>query len=129
MPAAKLGLPCNYAFVERLGHLVGPATAKRMMFTADRFAAEDALRFGLIDELVSADDLSPVVKDLAARIAANAPLTVAAAKFAVETVFSAAPVRNLDGCAERERACIQSEDYSEGRRAFVEKRAPQFQGR
>jgi enoyl-CoA hydratase/carnithine racemase len=129
VPAAKLGLPCNYALVERLAHLIGPSTAKRMIFTADRFTAEDALRTGLIDQLVAEDDLRSIVRDMAARIAANAPLTIAAAKYAVETVFSDSSVYDKAGCAERERACIESDDYAEGRRAFIEKRAPSFQGR
>ncbi|VTU45378.1 Carnitinyl-CoA dehydratase (plasmid) [Variovorax sp. SRS16] len=129
IPAAKLGLACFHSVVERLAGLVGPSTAKRILFTADRFPGQDALRFGLIDELVDADQLRSAVRDMAAGIAANAPLTVAAAKHAVETVFSEASQSHGAACVEREQACIESQDYVEGRRAFLEKRAPVFQGR
>ena len=128
VPAAKLGLPLNCALIERLVFLVGPSAAKRMIFTADRFTAEDALRVGLVDQLVAEDDLSSSVTQIAASITANAPLTIAAAKYAVETIFGNSPGYDKAGCAERERICIDSEDYAEGRRAFLEKRAPIFRG-
>lgn len=129
IPAAKLGLACFYAVIKRLADLVGPSTTKRILFTGDRFSAEEALRFGLIDELVAAGELRATVSKMAAGIAANAPLTIAAAKHAVDTVMSDAARRDMAGCAARERACMESEDYVEGRRAFLEKRAPVFQGR
>jgi enoyl-CoA hydratase/carnithine racemase len=128
VPAARLGLPLNYAFVERLAHLTGPSAAKRMIFTADRFTAEDAMRMGLVDQIAAEDGLSSLVVDLATRVAANAPLTIAAAKYAVETVFGDSSSYDMAGCAERERTCIESDDYAEGRRAFMEKRAPSFRG-
>ena len=112
VPAAKLGLACFYPIVKRLADLVGASNAKRIIFTGDRFSSEEALRFGLIDELVSPGDLSATVKDMATRIAANAPLTIAAAKHAVETVFSEAADRDRAGCAERERACLESRTIS-----------------
>jgi enoyl-CoA hydratase/carnithine racemase len=129
IPAAKLGLPYFYAGLKSLADLVGPSTAKRIIFTADRFPAEEALRFRLIDELVPACDLPETVQALASRIVANAPLTIAAAKHAVATAFSDNVDRDLAGDTERERACMESQDYVEGRRAFIEKRPPVFQGR
>jgi len=129
IPAAKLGLACLYPVVKRVTDLVGPSTAKRILFAAEQFAAEEALRFGLIDELVPADALAATAKNLASRIAANAPLTIAAAKHAVDTAISEPADRDITGCAEREQACLESQDYIEGRRAFTEKRAPVFQGR
>ncbi len=129
IPAARLGLACPYPIAERLAHLVGPSTAKRILFTADRFSAEDALRWRLIDEVVAASDLMATVQQIAVRIAANAPLTIVAAKHAVETVFSQASEHDMATFAELERACTESRDYTEGRRAFIDKREPIFQGR
>jgi enoyl-CoA hydratase/carnithine racemase len=128
IPAARLGLAYFYAGMKSLTDLVGPSNAKRIVFTAERFSAEEALRFGLIDELVSAADLSETVKAMAASIAANAPLTIAAAKHAVATALGEATGQDITLCGDREQACMDSQDYVEGRRAFVEKRRPVFQG-
>jgi enoyl-CoA hydratase len=129
IPAARLGLGLPYAVIKRLADLVGPAQAKRVLFTADRLSAHDALRSGLADQVVSAPELLPAVRDLAGRIGANAPLTIRAAKYAVESVFAAETEKDFAGCAARERECLDSEDYREGIRAFAEKRTPRFTGR
>ena len=129
IPAARLGLACSLDVVARLTDLVGPSTAKRILFTAERYSADDALRFGLIDDLVAADELRATVGAMAASIVANAPLTIAAAKHAVDTVMGGASDADLAACAEWERTCIESDDYVEGRRAFMEKRKPVFNGR
>ncbi|KWF32804.1 hypothetical protein WL88_26065 [Burkholderia diffusa] len=128
VPAAKLGIGYYYAGVKRLTDLVGPSRAKQMLFTAAQFSAADMLRAGLIDELLPARDLAAHVESLAARIARNAPLTIAAAKYAIETACSAPSERDLETCAALEHACMNSRDYAEGRRAFLEKRTPVFKG-
>jgi enoyl-CoA hydratase/carnithine racemase len=129
IPAAKLGLAYEYSEIKRLVELVGPARARQMIFTGDRFAAERALQFGLVEEVVAAEDLPVFATDMARRIAANAPLTIAAAKDAIATAVSDPPGRDVEGCNARARACLASEDYVEGRLAFQGKRAPAFQGR
>lgn len=129
VPAAKLGLPYNYSEMKRLADLVGPARAKQIVFTADRIAARQALQMGLIDELVSTNELLNTVTRMASRIASNAPLTIAAAKHAVAIALADPDGRDFDTCAKWERTCLTSEDHVEGRQAFMEKRKPIFHGR
>jgi enoyl-CoA hydratase len=129
IPAARLGIGYFYGGVKRLTDLVGPSQTKRLLFTADKFPAEEMLRIGFLDELVSPDELAPRVRSLAGSIAQNAPLTIAAAKYAVQTAYSDDAPRDIAGCAARVQACIDSDDHAEGRRAFMEKRAPVFRGR
>jgi enoyl-CoA hydratase len=129
IPAARLGLSYNYAGLAKLVALVGPANAKRILFTADRFTADQAQRIGLIEEAVAPEELAEFVAGMAGRIAANAPLTVASAKYNINQSLLDAGARDLDGMLARELACLSSEDFAEGRRAFLEKRPPAFQGR
>jgi enoyl-CoA hydratase/carnithine racemase len=129
IPAAKLGLAYNYSEIKRLTDLIGAARAKQMIFTADRISAERALQIGLVNEVVPANELRAFVTDMANRIAANAPLTITAAKHAIATAVGDPPGRDVAACDVRARACLASEDYAEGRRAFRERRPPVFQGR
>ncbi|MEM5318290.1 enoyl-CoA hydratase [Paraburkholderia sp. JHI869] len=128
IPAAKLGLSYYYQEMKLLTDLVGPSRCKLMTFTGDRITADRALQIGLVDDVVPAEQLLSFVTDLARRIASNAPLSVAAAKYAVEVALSDAATPDVAGCDARARACLSSEDYAEGRRAFREKRPPRFQG-
>lgn len=129
IPSARLGIAYLYLCVKRLNELVGPAQAKRLLYTGEKYAAEEMLRIGLIDELVPAGDVVQRVCALATGIAANAPLSLAAAKFSVDTACGDAAESDIAACASRERACAESDDHAEGRRAFMEKRAPVFRGR
>ena len=128
IPAARLGLPYYFGGMQRLIDIVGLTNAKRIVFTADRFNTDHALRFGLIDEVASADQLLAAVQEIAGKIAANAPLTIAAAKFAAGQAMLESTDRDVAGLVAWERTCLESQDFVEGRRAFLEKRPPVFRG-
>ena len=129
VPAAKLGLGYGYDGIKELMNIVGPSYAKEIFFTGGRFGAADAESMGLVNRVVAVDDLEDSVSSLASTIAANAPLTVKAAKAAVNEGVKNPDDRDLDRVARMVETCFNSEDYKEGRRAFMEKRKPEFQGR
>ena len=129
IPAAKLGVSYAQESLDRLTQLVGPSWAKHVMFLARLYSAEQALTMGLVNEVVAPEDLERTVAGIAAEIAGNAPLTIHAAKIMIEQALVDPSRRDHEGNAALERACFDSEDYKEGRRAFMEKRRPEFRGR
>jgi enoyl-CoA hydratase/carnithine racemase len=128
IPAARLGLGYDYAGLQTLCKLVGPARAKDIMFSARFINAEEALQMGLINFLVPNSELEQRVKDYAATIATNAPLTVRAAKAAINEAMRDPDKRNIAAVEAMVNACFDSDDYKEGRRAFAQKRKPVFNG-
>ncbi len=128
IPAAKLGLGYGYSGIKILSDLVGPSHAKDILFTARFMGAEEALRIGLINRILSRDELESTVRDYARMIANNAPLTVKTAKAAVREAIKDPEDRDLARIAKMVDECFDSKDYAEGRSAFMEKRKPVFIG-
>jgi enoyl-CoA hydratase/carnithine racemase len=128
LPAARLGLGYHLAGVERLVALVGAANAAEVFFTARQYTAVEALRIGLVNQVVPKVELDDFTTAYVGAIAANAPLTLRAAKRAIREVGRDPGERDVAAVARLIAACFASADYLEGVRAFLEKRAPRFRG-
>ena len=126
IPAAKLGLGYGYDGIKKLIDLVGPAGAREIFYTARQFTAEEALRMGLVNQVVPPDQLETYVDDYCKMIAGNAPLTVRSVKLIVREALKDDDKRDLGLCQRLVDECFASEDYVEGRTAFMEKRKPDF---
>ena len=129
IPAAKLGLGYDYAGLAKLARVVGPANARDIMFSARFLDASEALQMRLVNQIRSRDEIEAYTGEYAQRIARNAPLTVAAAKAAINAWEAGEKEDELAQVIDMVNACFDSEDYKEGRRAFKEKRTPDFKGR
>ena len=128
IPAARLGLGYGFGGTHKLVETVGAAAAREILFTGGRFPAEDAVRWGLINRVVPVEELEPAVRRIADAIAENAPLTVNLLRASIVEATKEPEERDLDSIESMVEACFASEDYVEGRRAFMEKRRPQFRG-
>lgn len=129
IPAARLGLGYEYPGLAALARLVGPSVAKDILFSARQIEAAEALRIGLVNFVVPPNELASRVHDYAASIAANAPLTIQAAKAAMRVFERYSQRGDADVIEELVNRCFDSDDYREGRQAFMDKRTPQFKGR
>ncbi len=123
--ARTLGNCLSVRNLGRLAALIGPARVKDMIFTARLIEAEEALRIGLLTEVVEdRSELDSRVGELAGALAGFAPLTLQATKEGLRRL-QAAGVPDMDLIS----LCYTSEDFREGMSAFLEKRAPKWQGR
>jgi enoyl-CoA hydratase len=128
LPPARLGLGYAFSGVDRLVSLMGPAAASEIFFTARTYTAAEALRIGLVNQVVGKADLEAFTRTYVEGIAANAPLTIRAAKRAIAETQRDPAVRDLETVRRLIAECFASADYAEGVRAFLEKRKPNFRG-
>ena len=110
------------------GRIVGPARARDIMFSARFMEAQEAHHMGLINFIENRDEIESATIAYAKQIAANAPLTVKAAKAAIDAWERGSSDDALAAVHTLVNDCFDSEDYKEGRRAFKEKRTPDFKG-
>lgn len=129
IPAARLGLGYGFHSVHRLVSLIGPAHAATMLYTAARISAAEAERIGLVNRAVKNTELDLAVAEITGAIAQNAPLSICANKLTIEQVLRDSEERDMEALKHANLACFESEDYREGRTAFMEKRTPKFRGR
>jgi enoyl-CoA hydratase/carnithine racemase len=129
MPAARLGLGYSPSGVRRFMNVIGAANTAELFFTARKFDAQEALRIGFVSRVVPAAQLEQAVAETCELIAENAPLTVAAAKFAVQQALKDPADRDMAKAVKMVETCFASADHQEGRKAFMEKRKPSFSGR
>lgn len=129
VPATRLGLGYRFSAMKNLADLVGPGNAKDIFFTARRLDAAEGLRIGLVNRVVEAAALPALADEYVKSIATGAPLTIKAGKRILREVLKPDADIDMELCRRLILDCFESEDYAEGRRAFMEKRRPVFKGR
>jgi len=129
IPAARLGLGYRYSAMKNLVDLIGPGAAKDLFFTARKVGADEARALGLVSRVAAPDQLDALLAEYTGALADNAPLTVAAAKAITAEILKPSTDTDLARCQALIQGCFASEDYAEGRKAFMEKRRPVFKGR
>ena len=129
IPAAKLGIAYGYDGLRNLVSLVGPSWARLIMYTGMRIGSAEALRIGLVDRVIPNGELWDATMEIARTISGNAPLAIKAAKTTIAQVLKDPADRDMAAIKQIGMQCMDSEDFREGRRAFMEKRKPQFKGK
>src|SRR5471032_1564051 len=129
IPAAKLGIAYGYDGLRNLVSLVGPSWARLIMYTGMRIGSAEAQRIGLVDRVLPDAELWDATMEIARNISGNAPLAIQAAKITIAQVLKDPDKRDMDAIKAIGTACMDSEDFREGSRAFMDKRKPKFTGR
>jgi enoyl-CoA hydratase len=129
IPAARLGLAYNVEGHKRLLETVGHAAAREIMFLGRRYKADEALAMGLVQRVVADAELEAFTSQVISELEANAPLSIANTKTILEEYAKSVGAPDHARMRAAIERCAHSEDYKEGRRAFMEKRKPRFQGK
>lgn len=125
LPEVSLGVIPGYGGTQRLTQLVGKGKANEMVFTAGMIGAEDALKWGLVNDVCTLEELAGKVEKIASKILANSPMAIASA------------IRSINAQADKSKngfeveidefgKCFGTSEFKEGTTAFVEKRKPNF---
>jgi enoyl-CoA hydratase len=129
IPAARLGIGYRWPGIKKLVDTVGAPNAREIFLTARRYTAHDALRMGYVSRVVARGELEAAVREECALLAANAPLTMTSVKIAIDEICRAGPQIDAARIEDATRRAYESQDFIEGRQAFMQKRKPVFQGR
>ncbi|MFB6448572.1 enoyl-CoA hydratase [Bradyrhizobium tunisiense] len=129
IPAARLGIAYGYDGLKHLVSLVGPSWARLLMYTGMRIDSAEALRIGLVERVFPEGELWRETMMIAQTISENAPLAIKAARITIAQVLKDESQRDMEAIKAVGHACMDSADFREGRRAFMEKRRPKFHGR
>ena len=129
IPATRLGLGYRFSAMKNLTQLVGPGYAKDIFFTGRRLDATEALHVGLVNRVAEAAELPALLAEYTIAITTGAPLTIKAGKRIIQEVLKLDTDFDADMCRQLILDCFESEDYAEGRTAFMEKRKPVFKGK
>ena len=129
IPATRLGLGYRFSAMRNLTNLVGPGNAKDIFFTGRRFDATEAQRMGLVNRIAPPEGLEALLAEYTSAICTGAPLTIKAGKRIIREVLELDSDFDTEMCRRLILDCFESEDYIEGRRAFMEKRKPAFKGK
>jgi enoyl-CoA hydratase len=127
LPEATLGLIPGYGGTQRLTQLVGKGKALEMIMTADMITAAEAYQFGLVNHVVSQDELLTKAEEILNKILQRAPLAIAAAIKAVNAVAKDG-VNGFEVEIDEFSKCFESSDFKEGVSAFMERRKAEFKG-
>src|SRR5687767_974911 len=128
IPAAKLGLAYNIEGHKRLLETVGHAYAREIMFLGRRYSAGEALQMGLVHRIFPDNELEKSTSEIINQLVENAPLAIANSKTIIEEYVKSAGAPDAARMRAAIERCARSDDYKEGRRAFMEKRKPRFRG-
>jgi enoyl-CoA hydratase/carnithine racemase len=129
IPAARLGLGYRLSALKNLVNLVGVGVAKDLFFTGRRIGAAEAKSVGLVTRVAGLAELPALLAEYTDAFAVNAPLTIRAGKRMIEEMLKDDADLDRDLCKRLILDCFESEDYAEGRRAFMDKRKPVFTGK